>query len=255
MERLDKPYIGITGFTKKHEVLSALNVFPNQIDRLLMVGILASWKSLRGTPLKPIWQKQTPSSEVIKDLFPENNKALNLVHLSTGGSTLLADMLKIHKLAGKNFHGFQLNMAWPEIRSLDEYRMAVELDYRLVLQIGRVAMARVGDTPQGMIKMLYHYHPVINDILLDPSSGRGQAFDPKGAEDLLSAIADKRWGLGLGVAGGLGPDSLDLIQPLIEKFPNLNIDAQGRLRDSENDLDLNKVKTYLNKASELFLKT
>jgi hypothetical protein len=54
------------------------------------------------------------------------------------------------------------------------------------------------------------------------------------------------------VAGGLGPDSLYLVEPLVADFPELNIDAQSQLRDSENDLDLERVKTYLIKALKMF---
>jgi hypothetical protein len=65
-------------------------------------------------------------------------------------------------------------------------------------------------------------------------------------------ITDKGWNIGLGVAGGLGPDSLNLVEPLIAKFPNLSIDAEGRLRNNQNDLDLKAMSDYLAKALQLF---
>lgn len=250
-----KPYIGVTGFTSPTEVKSALSVFPVSSTRLLMVGVLVSWKSLRNIPLKPRWQKQFPNPATIAEIFPNDSRVVNLIHFSTEEgqeSSILADMLKIHEIAGPNFHGFQLNIPWPEIQVVEEYRKAVGNDYRLVLQIGQKAVEAVGGTPRGVIDMLSHYVGVINNVLLDPSGGLGKPFDTERAREFLSAIAEQRWNLGLGVAGGLGPDSLNLVKPLVVEFPILSIDAQSQLRNGENNLDLNATKIYITKALQMF---
>lgn len=249
------PYIGITGFLKPEEVFSALGVFPEGISRKLMVGVLASYKSLRGIPMKPRWAKRMPNPASISRLFLNDERVVNLVHLSTGEETILEDMFKIHSLAGQNFHGFQLNIAWPHINQLVSYRAAVSRSYRIVLQIGRKAMETVGGTIQDTVNKLSHYVEVIDDILFDPSGGQGKPFDTRQAYEFLSAITDKGWNIGLGVAGGLGPDSLNLVEPLIAKFPNLSIDAEGKLRNDQNNLDLKAVRDYLTKALQLFSRT
>ncbi len=252
---MEIPYIGITGFTNPEEVATALAVFPNHAKHKLMVGVLATHKSIRGIPMKPKWANQTPDSESIAHIFPDDERAINLVHFSTEEgqeSSVLADMLKIHEIAGPNLDGFQLNLAWPKIWLLDEYRMAVGDDYRLVLQIGKKAVEAVGGTPQGIVEMLYHYLGTIDDVLLDPSGGFGKPFDTGQARLFLTAIAKQGWNLGLGVAGGLGPDSLDLVKLLAIEFPALSIDAQGRLRDEDNHLDLNKVREYILKSLAIF---
>ncbi len=135
---------------------------------------------------------------------------------------------------------------------LNDYRMAVGWDYRIVLQVGQKAVETAGGTPRDVVNRLSHYLGVINDVLFDPSGGFGKPFDTERACEFLSAIAEQGWGIGLGVAGGLGPDSLNLVEPLIVKFPNLSIDAQGRLRNAENELDLDAVRTYLAKALQMF---
>ncbi len=252
MERKPIPYIGITGFTKKDEVTSALVAYPENHERLLMVGVLASYKTLRDIALTQKWQDRYPNPVNISTLFTDDPRVLNLVHFNTEAgqeSSVLADMIRIHNIAGPNFHGFQLNMAWPEIRQLDEYRMAFGFIPRIVLQLGRRAMEIAGNTPQGVTDMLYNYVGLIDDVLFDPSGGRGQPFDTERANQFLSAIADKGWGLGLGVAGGLGPDSLYLVEPLLKKFPNLSFDAEGLLRNPNNDLNPQSVKAYIRKAT------
>lgn len=249
------PYIGITGFTKPEEVFSALQAFPNNGNRKLMVGVLATYKSLRGIPMKPKWAKQTPNPGAISGLFPNDERAVNLVHFSTEEgreSSVLADMLRIHELAGPNFHGFQLNVAWPEINQLNGYREVMGWDYRIVLQLGKTAMEAVGRTARGVVDTLYHYAGVVDDVLFDQSGGLGKPFHTERAREFLSAIAREGWGLGLVVAGGLGPGSLDLVEPLLAEFPNLSIDAQGRLRNAEHDLDPQAVDAYLTGALRLF---
>jgi hypothetical protein len=250
-----KPYIGVTGFTKLEEVTAALSVFPENSARKLMVGVLATWKSLRGNPMKPKWARQTAESSSIRNLFLDDRRALNLVHYSTEEgkeNSILADLLKIHDLAGPNFHGFQLNLPWPEVKMLGEYRRRVGRNFRLVLQIGQKAVDIAGGTPEGVLGKLYPYVGLIDDILLDPSGGLGKPFDPDRAREFLLLIKYSDLDFGLGVAGGLGPDSLNLVEPLVAEFPDLNIDAQGRLRNTENDLDVESVKTYLTKALQMF---
>ena len=58
--------------------------------------------------------------------------------------------------------------------------------------------------------------------------------------------------MGLVVAGGLSPTTLHLVQPLIEEFPDVSIDAEGRLRDHEDHLDLQVAGQYLSKAFKMF---
>ena len=61
--------------------------------------------------------------------------------------------------------------------------------------------------------------------------------------------------LGITVAGGLGPQTVCLAKPIIDEFPDLSIDAQGKLRPSGSALDpidWNMAETYLTEALKLF---
>jgi len=249
------PYIGVTGFTKPEEVTAALHAFPYHKNRKLMVGVLATWKSLHGIPMKPRWVNRTPDPGAVGDLFPSDGCVVNLVHFSTEEgkeSSVLADLLDMGDIAGPNFHGFQLNIKWPEIRQIDDYRMIVGWDQRIVLQIGNGAIEAVGGTPKGVADMLYNYIGLIDDVLFDQSGGLGKPLDTERARRFLYAIAERGWDLGLGVAGGLSPDSLGLVEPLVAEFPDLSIDAEGQLRNPEDNLDLEAVRKYLTNASQLF---
>lgn len=61
-------------------------------------------------------------------------------------------------------------------------------------------------------------------------------------------------GLGIVATGGLGPEGIGLVEPLVEEFPDISINAQGRLRPSGSALDpidWDVAKTYLVRALEL----
>ncbi len=98
---------------------------------------------------------------------------------------------------------------------------------------------------------LHAYIPFVNDFLFDASGGLGKPIDANLAQRFLD---DAPWSALMqhGIAGGLGPDTLHLIEPLITEFRgDFNIDAQGKLRDADNNLDIQSVIAYIKKATAL----
>lgn len=255
---MSNPYIGVTGFTTLEEVKSALANFPVQPKRDLMAGFLVSWKSLRGFTLKPKWQRQFPKINDLEGLMVADLRLLNLAHYSSEEgqeASLIEDLEKINDLSGHSLHGFQLNLAWPSLELMEEFRSTMRgYDATIILQLGQKAVELVGNTPKAVVEKLkvYANEGFIDGVLFDPSGGLGQAFDTERARQFLRAIAQACPDLGLGVAGGLGPDSLGLVEPLLDELPHLSIDAQGQLRDANFDLDLDAVKQYLERSAEMF---
>lgn len=250
-----KSYIGVTGFTTADQIDSSLEAFSADSPRALMAGVLASWKSLRGIPIHPRWAGQFPPRAELGGIFPKDRRLLRLVHYNTETgreSSTLSDLFKIHNLVGTNLDGFQLNISWPSISQLDDYRRVMGYTPTIVLQIGQTAIDQVGGTLEGVVGRLYHYIGVVDGVLFDPSGGKGKAFDPRAALEFLRAISAEGWDMDMGVAGGLGPDSLDLLKPLLGEFPHINTDATGRLLNDQGRLDRSRVKDYLTKSLLLF---
>ena len=93
-------------------------------------------------------------------------------------------------------------------------------------------------------------------MLLDKSMGRGLGMDAVGLIPFAQAIRGRFPDLGLVAGGGLGPDSIGLVKPLVKEFPDLSIDAQGKLRPSGNALDpidWDMAGAYLVNACQLFV--
>ncbi|MEK7073053.1 MAG: hypothetical protein AAB974_01290 [Patescibacteria group bacterium] len=247
-------YIGATGFTEAAQVTHALQAVPHGSTRKFMVGVLASAKSLRGMPLKPEWQGRYPKREEIAGIFPDDPRTLNLVHYAPGDEyreSMLHDLLALRDEVGPRLHGFQLNVAWPRETMLGVYREdRGQHRHMIVLQIGREAISLMDDGATAAARRVAGYGALIDAVLIDPSAGKGQPFDPGAAWNLLSAITERCPRLGVGVAGGLGSGRLADAVQLARDFPYLSIDAEGRLRCADGALDEWAVKHYLMQAYE-----
>jgi hypothetical protein len=239
------PYIGVTGFTTDREVRTALAALPKQTSRLLMVGVLASHKTLGGQTNK--WPRRYPKADEIASIFVPDNRTLNLVHYHVGEALepLPEQLVRAMRAGGAHCHGLQLNIAWPDPTDLGSFRLTYP-DAVLVLQVGSRAMDKVGRDPLRVAKRLKDaYGDLIDYVLVDPSAGFGQALDPALIMPFCEAIAETCPQLRCVVAGGLGPDSLALLEPFAAKFPSISSDAEGRLRDDEDRLDLDRVGRYI----------
>lgn len=249
---MNKPYIGVTGFMSRAEVDAVLTAIPAGAERMLMIGVLVSSKTMRGIPNK--WPNRYPSVDQIAGIFPNHPLALNLVHFNTKDpNELLSQMLEVTKLAGENFHGFQLNIKWPDPHILWKYKERYP-EKIIVLQCGETALEEFHWDPIVLASVVsVNYESYCEYVLIDPSGGLGKALNPhKGLEYLqqLNARTDK---MGFGIAGGLSPTTLeDLMGPIAKVYPNTSIDAEGRLRDSNDNLDVAVAKDFVSKAYALF---
>jgi len=254
---LRKPYIGITGLMSFGDALHVLKALSTNTKRLVMVGVLASLKTMSGFQNK--WPNRYPAMDKIARIFPKHPLALNLIHYNTKEpETLVRQLAEMTVIGGENLDGFQLNIAWPAVATLKRYH-EMRQRYRemyskkqIVLQIGGHAFEMVNHSPDELATRVAEYDGVVEYVLLDPSGGYGKPLDPERARDYLLALKAKNLGIGLGVAGGLSPTTLNLIEPLAKEFPDLSIDAEGRLRTQDDHLDLSAASEYLRKALVMF---
>ena len=93
----------------------------------------------------------------------------------------------------------------------------------------------------------------MTDILFDMSGGTGAAIDVAETERVLEALygsfggADAG-GANIGVAGGLDPVAVVALAPLFARWPDLTIDAEGRLRDKDDALDCEKARQFVHRS-------
>jgi hypothetical protein len=249
-------YIGVTGFTHASQVETALSHVPVATPRMLMVGVLATHKTIQG--LSGGNSNRNPKREDIAHIFSEDWRTLNLVHYCTRDqSELAAQLWSALQWGGPRCDGLQMNIVWPDadvVRGLRRSKKHVSI----VLQINRGCMESCGNSPDKVAaRAVMDYGDTINYVLLDASGGKGVPFVPEEAAAYLKALDRARATAGqsfeLLVAGGLHAGNLqDLLTPIRMVEPFIGIDAEGALR-TDDVLDNGKVGAFLDTAYRFFI--
>lgn len=252
------PYIGITDFTNFEQVQEMSRVFsthcPQESNRILHVGVMMSYKTLHNVPSK--WQNAFPPKDRIASIF-SSDEAYNCLHYADydNNPDLWKSLATAISYGGIGIHALQLDMIWPDPSEIANGVHTSRKQIEVILQIGKNALEEVDNNPQRVVERLGNYEGVIHRVLLDKSMGKGLGMDADGLIPFARVIRESFPTLGIGAAGGLGPETIRLVEPLVAVFPDLSIDAQGRLRPSGNALDpidWNMARDYLVKAHQLF---
>lgn len=252
------PYIGITGFTDNSQIKTVMTITLRQLYYpLTMIGVLVSDKTLRGEESK--WPKRNPPKEKLASIFEPYANTLNLIHYHTQDQEHLIDQLQsVDRLVGDHCDGYQLNMPWPDPRTLERYLSKCALLRRkraIVLQCGRRALEKFDHDPKRIAKEVFgNYEGIVDYVLIDPSGGKGQEFDTSFAFECLYELMNAGRNIGPGIAGGLSAKNVwDKLVPIWQDMPErFSIDAEGRLRDENDELDVEKCKTYIQSACRFY---
>ncbi len=248
------PYIGVTGFCSRSEVDAVLAALPAEPNRLLMCGVLLSNALLSGQPSDA--PNRCPAPDAIAGIFLDDPRCLNLVHYRPQPGADVADALtRATEVGGPNCHGVQINATrgapWPNPGALEAYRERCGPS-RIVFQAGREAMGSVNHRPDQLARRCAEFSSLVTDVLVDASEGLGLPLDAARSADYLEAIRSAAPELGLVVAGGLHADNVSaLLSPLLPEWAAVSIDAEGRLRDADDRLDVAAAAEYLSAATEL----
>lgn len=251
------PYIGVTGFMSRSEVLEALSMVPIGSTHRLMVGVLMSSLTLGG--LQDKWPARYPKKEDVRDIFVDNPRVLNLIHYHANNRhNLYRELIETTKFVGADcFDGFQINVRWPSVNDIRNFQELFP-DKLIVMQIGSGALKDVENIGHlgGLLYLVYDHRAccrwIIDSILIDASGGNKLPLNAVKGGEWLSEVHERFPEMGIGIAGGLGPDTLHLVEPLIPKFPKLSIDAEGQLRTLDDSLDLYKTRLYVQRAFNMF---
>lgn len=251
------PYIGISDFKTLKQVRMMQEVFrahlPKDSRRILHVGVVMSYETLHN--IETEWSNVFPEKETIASIFTLED-VYNCLHYVDYDHNLRlgSSLARAISYGGRNIHAVQLDMLWPDPNQIAQGLNASHKKIEITLQIGKNAIEGSNNDPQLIVRRLEDYEGVIHRVLLDKSMGRGIGMDANGLIPLARAIRKRFPDLGLVVAGGLGPKTINLVRPLAAEFPDISIDAQGRLRPSGNALDpinWDMAKEYVIRALNL----
>lgn len=266
-----RQYIGVTGFASPAELETVQREFGPE-GPMLMAGVLSDSNLLKidGVAITD----RCPPLVRLRDIFSALDpvRAIGLVHFYTSElGLLIVQTKKILQLANLRdspvrgrFHGFQYNGDWPVPNvlwgALDDCRALMNINRdeswaaHNVLVIGPQALA---ERPSTLAARLHKYFREdradgfpFGYVLIDMSAGKGKELEWARTEEILTALVpftESPYSLKLAVAGGLAADNVHLLKSLLDIYPELSIDAEGRLRD-ELGLDLDATLTYVEEA-------
>ena len=251
------PYIGITDFANFEQVQEMLQVFnfhlPKGSLRKLHVGVMMSYKTFYGIPSK--WLNVFVPKEAISGIF-NSDQTYNCLHYADyDDKTDFRVLSQAIFYSNGHINALQLDMVWPDPGMIASGVHTSRRHIEVILQIGKNAIEQAGNDPKVLVEKLSDYEDVIHRVLLDKSMGKGLGMDALGLLPFARAIRERFPKLGIGAAGGLGPKTTHLVEPLVKEFPDLSIDAQGQLRPSASALDpidWEMTGEYLARALELF---
>jgi hypothetical protein len=252
-------YIGITDFTTSDQVDQMVNVFTKSFSgksaRKLMVGAMMNRKSLLGLPNK--WSEIYPKPDIFKSIYSKKrDQVINTLHYADyEDDTSIDTLTKAFSIANacNALDAVQFDMIWPEKEITDT---AAAVGLKVILQIGRKAMQCFNNDPAYIASKILDYGDTVHGVLFDRSGGLGEPMD---AELLRSYIIETKMihpDLTIAVAGGLGPGQMHLVEPLIEQFPYLSVDAQGKLRRSGKSIhpiDWDLAEMYIQQSAKIFI--
>lgn len=239
--RVMVPYIGICDFPSAEQALRSADHFdrlctsPKMSARKLMVGVMMSYKTLRDLPTK--WKSAWPNPKEIHKIFENHPRVLNTLHYADfDGSTRASDLIVATSYGGENIHAIQLDMIWPSPEMIQVFKH-FNPNLKVILQVNGRSLNEYDHNPVRVAFKIKKYGSSIDGILLDKSHGKGLGMDALAMLPFIHEISNRCKSLTLAVAGGLGPETIHLLQPIVKEFPQISIDAQGRLRQSGNSLD------------------
>lgn len=233
-------YIGICDFPNGEQALKTAKFFQklcadHRLNSKLMVGVMMSFKTLTSQPSK--WAASWPKNEEVANIFIDHPAVFNTLHYADYDcNTSVSHLVEAAKFGGPRLQAIQLDMIWPPDVIIKGLKRKFP-NLQIVLQINTKALEAVGNDPDVLVEWLKKYDSLLDYVLLDKSHGRGVGMDAQGLLPFVRAISDRLLMIEVGVAGGLGPSTMDLVLPIVYEFPNVSIDAQGKLRPSSSALD------------------
>ena len=242
------PYAGVTGFTAASQVDELLESAPPPTGRLIMCGVVLSKARLEGRATK-MPQRYPPAGEITQ-IFQDRPGLLNLIHYRPNRAD--ADtLIRALEIGGPNCHGIQINSPaenpWPdpaEIQSLA--RRAGRT--RIVLQVGRAAMADAQHKPAEIARLCGQYDGLVSDVLVDRSAGAAIAMGVSISIHVAAAISRACPRITPGFAGGLAPHNVARHAAHAARtlgHEDFNVDAEGALRDANDELATSRAAEYL----------
>lgn len=250
------PYIGVTDFSHYSQVREALENIPEKVNRRLHVGVMSSYKTVSGIKTQTGWEKIWPRGDILQGIFQPHPRVFNVLHYAdfeVPSLTTVGHLVTICKEAGPHLHGLQLDMIWPSVHLIEEFRQIFP-DTEVILQVSKLALKLLESTSKNLNEQVQMYSGVVDYFLIDSSMGRGEPMSPTYILDYVNEISLVVPPYRIAVGGGLGPSTYRLLDRIFSYSNLISCDAQGQMRSSgkaTDPIEMSRVCAYLRGVSSL----
>ncbi|MBI5654735.1 hypothetical protein HZC53_03740 [Candidatus Uhrbacteria bacterium] len=245
---MEKPYVGIKGFTTRTEVERVLTAAP-KFSHAVMVGMLMNQYVLAHKQVPH--PKRYPDIRRLGEIFISHPQALNMVcYQSIALDSLFDQLSEIRERVGPCLQGFQLDLIEPPMSALERIRHAWP-ELKLSLRINREMFRRSMHRPVALANTVSGYAGLLDYAFVDFTNGDGVPCSPDLLRSILSYMRQADIPFRLGIGGGLGVYTLSPLKALLRELPDLCLDADFRLRNDDDELDLEASGEFLNRAARL----
>jgi hypothetical protein len=249
-----QPYIGVSGIAHYEQHLAlfdiAMREHLDQLGHFMMIGVQATGK----TQVEEVENRRGPNwhpvGDAISDAAANEDSGLTkpYVHVFFKDEEIVRGITNVMRRTLHYSRGVQFNgLPWTDTDYKDMLTDFSEYypNQSVILQASNQVLEN--STPKQLTNELARLP--VNHVLLDPSGGYGRKFDQAKLRQYVDEIYQQQLPVGVGVAGGLDAKSVEeLFGPLVEEYPGLSCDAEGRLRkgkEGSTSLDLEKTEAYI----------
>lgn len=264
MKLESSPYISVNGMCTT-EAIGHIAHMP-ETDQLKRLGY-AVLCGIQATNTTQLWEAENyrgdtwhPVGDAISSAFEPiegEGKVERTVHLFSGSVSpdsveLLARVVFDRQNVSAGCQGIQFNrLPW----EIDDYRPSFER-LRKVLPISRLVLSVSASQiifmdPDELADHASRYKETVSTMLLDESCGNGVPMVANRLRPYIAELYERD--IPVAVAGGLSPENLDQLLPLIHEFPKLSIDAESGLRVWPNGLNDLKASRFSVDKTRAFL--
>lgn len=215
-------------------------------NRKVMIGVMTHPLALhpergRGVSECDRVREVFPKREELAGGFTDDPDVLNTVHYAdlygpSKGQNIFENLELVVKYGGEHLQAIQVDVTWPNSSEIKKFKEKYP-NIAIILQIGKFALEGTGGQGKEVVEKLLKYGDSVDYVLLDMSMGKGKSMEASGLLPLLRTIRKELPYLGLAVAGGLGPESMNALEPIAKEFPDISIDAEGNLKSKDAPVD------------------
>lgn len=239
MTEVTKPqsYVGISGVAHYEQHLGLFDIAQreriSELGHFVMVGIQATGKTQVQDIENKRGQMWHPVGESITDAAANEDSGLTKPYIHcyfAGEAEMLQGVANVMRRTRHYVQGLQFNgLPW------------VTQNYRPLLSDFKEKYPGQSIILQAGSGTLNNYSPnevateletmPVDYLLLDPSGGWGKEMDVEQMRNYVDEIYQRQLPIGVAVSGGLEAKNVErLFGPLVEIYPDLSCDAEGRLR-------------------------